>query len=68
MSKKGVRKERVVIYVFFWIPVCLGSKKLRIHFLVLLSKEAKKLRLSEAQEKKLVKKLGLRLLPYDSSF
>jgi hypothetical protein len=43
-------------------------KKLRIHFLFLLRKEAKKLRPSQAQAKKLVEKLRLRLLPYDSSF
>jgi hypothetical protein len=55
--------------MYFFVFQCVSaSKKLRIHFLVLLSKKAKKLRLSEAQEKKLVKKLGLRLLPYDSSF
>jgi hypothetical protein len=39
---------------------------LRLHVLSLLSKEAKKLRLSQAQAKKLVKKLRLRLLPCDS--
>jgi hypothetical protein len=43
-------------------------KKLRLHILFLLSKEAKKLRRSQAQAKKIVKKLRLGLLPYDSSF
>ena len=43
-------------------------KKLRLNFLASLSTAAKKLRLSQAQAKKLVEKLRLRLLPYDSSF
>ena len=42
-------------------------KKLRLHILSLLSIEAKKLRLPQAQTKELVKKLRLRLLPYDAA-
>jgi hypothetical protein len=38
---------------------CCRIKELRIHFLALFSKAAKKLRLSQAQAKKLVKKLRL---------
>ena len=41
-------------------------KKLRLNFLSLLGKEANKLRLSQAQAKKLVKNPRLRRLPYDS--
>jgi hypothetical protein len=55
------------------VTVCHGHletvslKKLRIHTLFLLCKETKKLRHSEAQVKKIVKKLRLGLLPYDSA-
>ena len=45
--------------------------KMRLHFLALLSKTAQKLRRSQAQAKKLVKKLRLVsawILPYESSF
>ena len=38
---------------------CCHIKELSIHFLALLSKVAKKLRLSQTQAKKLVKKLWL---------
>jgi len=41
-------------------------KEPRLNVLALLSKVAKKLKLSQAQAEKLVKKLRLRLLPYDS--
>jgi hypothetical protein len=46
----------------------LSINELRLHFLALLSKAAKKLRLAQAQAKKRVQKLRLRLLPYESSF
>ena len=53
-----------------WIPAlnprCI--KKLRLHFLALLGKAAKKLRLCQTQAKKLVKKLRLSLLPDEFSF
>jgi hypothetical protein len=43
-------------------------QKLRLHIHSLLSKEAKKLRLSQVQAKMLAKKVRLRLLPYHFRF
>ncbi len=66
---------RVLSFVFLLLPATFPTairngniKKLGFHILPLLSPEAKKLRLCQAQAKKLVNKLSLRLLPYDSCF
>ncbi len=47
---------------------CCSIKKLRLHFLALLSKATMKLRLSQAQAKKLVKRLRLAFSPMRLAF
>ena len=60
VGRQGIPNIAVVPVI-----ICCLIKKPRLHFFALLSKAAKKLRLSQDQPKKLVKKL---IFPYESSF